>query len=247
MVALLPSPELQFCDANGVPYAGGTIATYTPGTTVPVTTWSESTGTVANTNPIVLDSAGRAIIYASGAVRMQLFDSLGNLIWDQNSNTIVSSAMAPVMIAPTIAAAQVLLGIVDSAAIIATNAASIIANTVAIAAEVTRAEAAETALTTALAAETARAEAAAAALRATAANVVYAGIATADATGHVRVTFPSPYPTACTAFVATLHASGLISDTFTAVADRFGADVYDSYASSSLPVAHSFYWIAVGQ
>ena len=154
--------------------------------------------------------------------------------------------MAPVMIAPTIAAAQVLLGIVDSAAIIATNAASIIANTVAIAAEVTRAEAAETALTTALAAETARAEAAEAALRASSSVIVYGGEATAAANGHVRVLFPTPFPSQCLAFVCTLAATGMISDTFSVNADRYGADVYDSYAGTATPVAHAFYWMAIG-
>lgn len=116
MVALLPPAELQFCDANGAPYAGGTIQTYIPGTTTPVSTWSESTGTILNTNPIVLDSAGRCIIYASGIVRTILSDALGNLIWDQPSNTLVSAAMAPVCIAPDIPTAKGLLGIVDNSA-----------------------------------------------------------------------------------------------------------------------------------
>jgi hypothetical protein len=32
---LLPAPELQFCDADGKPYAGGSLATYIPGTSTP--------------------------------------------------------------------------------------------------------------------------------------------------------------------------------------------------------------------
>ena len=32
---LLPEPELQFIDANGNPYAGGTLALFEPGTTTP--------------------------------------------------------------------------------------------------------------------------------------------------------------------------------------------------------------------
>ena len=49
----------QFFDNNGVPLAGGLIYTYAAGTTTPTATYTSSTGSVANSNPIVLDSAGR--------------------------------------------------------------------------------------------------------------------------------------------------------------------------------------------
>lgn len=49
----------QFFDNNGVPLTGGLLYVYTAGTTTPATTYTTSSGTVANTNPIVLDSAGR--------------------------------------------------------------------------------------------------------------------------------------------------------------------------------------------
>ena len=49
----------QFFDNNGVPLAGGLIYTYAAGTTTPQVTYTTSAGTVAHTNPIVLDSAGR--------------------------------------------------------------------------------------------------------------------------------------------------------------------------------------------
>lgn len=49
----------QFFDNNGVPLAGGKIYTYAAGTTTPQTTWTTPSGTTANANPIVLDSAGR--------------------------------------------------------------------------------------------------------------------------------------------------------------------------------------------
>lgn len=49
----------QFFDNNGVPLAGGLIYTYTAGTSTPATTYTTSAGSVANSNPIVLDSAGR--------------------------------------------------------------------------------------------------------------------------------------------------------------------------------------------
>lgn len=49
----------QFFDSNGNPLVGGKLYVYTAGTTTPATTWTTSSGAVANTNPIVLDSAGR--------------------------------------------------------------------------------------------------------------------------------------------------------------------------------------------
>lgn len=49
----------QFFDDNGNPLSGGKVYTYTAGTTTPAATYTTSAGTVANTNPIILDAAGR--------------------------------------------------------------------------------------------------------------------------------------------------------------------------------------------
>jgi hypothetical protein len=49
----------QFFDNNGVPLAGGLIYTYLAGTNTPVATYTSSTGSIAHSNPIVLDAAGR--------------------------------------------------------------------------------------------------------------------------------------------------------------------------------------------
>ena len=49
----------QFFDNLGTPLAGGLVYTYTAGTTTPRATYTSTTGTIANANPIVLDSAGR--------------------------------------------------------------------------------------------------------------------------------------------------------------------------------------------
>jgi hypothetical protein len=49
----------QFFDANGAPLSGGLIYTYAAGTTTNAVTYTSRTGTSNNTNPIVLDSAGR--------------------------------------------------------------------------------------------------------------------------------------------------------------------------------------------
>ena len=60
----------QFSDANGAPLTGGLIYSYLSGTTTPVTTYTSRDGTTNNTNPIVLDAAGRtpAEIWLDGGV-----------------------------------------------------------------------------------------------------------------------------------------------------------------------------------
>lgn len=49
----------QFFTNDGAPLSGGLLYTYLAGTTTPQTTYTSSTGLTANSNPIVLDSAGR--------------------------------------------------------------------------------------------------------------------------------------------------------------------------------------------
>ena len=49
----------QFFDDDGVPLAGGKLYTYASGTTTPLATYTTSAGTVANTNPIILNAGGR--------------------------------------------------------------------------------------------------------------------------------------------------------------------------------------------
>jgi hypothetical protein len=60
----------QFSDANGAPLTGGLIYTYLAGTSTPATTYTSRAGTANNTNPIVLDAAGRtpAEIWLDGGV-----------------------------------------------------------------------------------------------------------------------------------------------------------------------------------
>jgi hypothetical protein len=61
----------QFFDANGDPLVGGKIFSYLAGTTTPAATYTDSLGSAANTNPIILDAAGRtpnSIFLSAGVV-----------------------------------------------------------------------------------------------------------------------------------------------------------------------------------
>lgn len=49
----------QFFDNNGIPLSGGLIYTYQAGSSTPLATYTDINGTVANANPIVLNSSGR--------------------------------------------------------------------------------------------------------------------------------------------------------------------------------------------
>jgi hypothetical protein len=86
MATILPTGETTFLDANGTPLAGGTVTFYIPGTTTPKDTWRNSGQSILNSNPVTLDSGGRAVIYGSGAYRQVVADRLGNLIWDQETS-----------------------------------------------------------------------------------------------------------------------------------------------------------------
>lgn len=112
---LLPNAKQQFFDGNGTPLAGGSVAFYAPGTTMPKNTWQDSGETILNTNPVILDLAGEALIYGSGQYRQVVKDSNGNLIWDQLTQDAVSAsgistAMQPITSASSTALGMALLG-----------------------------------------------------------------------------------------------------------------------------------------
>jgi hypothetical protein len=91
---VMPMPRIQFLDNNGDPIAGGHVHTYESGTTTNLATYSDSSGT-SNANPVVLDSAGRAVIYlADDSYRFQLHDSSDVSVWDQDNITATHSITA---------------------------------------------------------------------------------------------------------------------------------------------------------
>jgi microcystin-dependent protein len=92
---LLPNGKQTFVDANGKPLAGGTVTLYVPGTTTLKNSYRDAGQATLNTNPIVLDAAGRAVIYGAGTYRQVVKDQAGNLIWDQiTSDTSAAGAIS---------------------------------------------------------------------------------------------------------------------------------------------------------
>jgi len=64
MLYLIPIGH-QFFDNNGLVVLGGKVYCYQAGTTTPQSVYADSTGVVPLTNPVVLDSAGRATCYVN--------------------------------------------------------------------------------------------------------------------------------------------------------------------------------------
>ena len=65
-VALSPVPKLQFFDASGRPLSFGCLFTYKSGTNTALQTYTDSTGTVLNADPVILDAGGFAGSGSSG-------------------------------------------------------------------------------------------------------------------------------------------------------------------------------------
>ena len=77
-----PPPKLQFFDNNGHPLVGGKVFSFDAGTTIPASTYQDSTGTVANPNPVVLNSRGECSIwFGLTKIKLVLTDSVGTVIW----------------------------------------------------------------------------------------------------------------------------------------------------------------------
>lgn len=82
MAVPLFGPRTRFFDAAGAPLSGGRVFTYEAGTTTPKDTYTTSAGTVANANPVILDSQGYADIWlGDGNYKIELRTSDGSTLW----------------------------------------------------------------------------------------------------------------------------------------------------------------------
>lgn len=86
--------DAPFVDSSGNPASGYSLYTYTAGSTTPENTYTTSAGSVANANPIVLNSSGYPAsggnvvqIYLTAGVsyKFVLKDGSGNTIWTRDN------------------------------------------------------------------------------------------------------------------------------------------------------------------
>lgn len=90
----LPNPEVQFLDSNGAPLAGSKLCSYQAGTSTPQATYTDSSAGTPNTNPIILDSAGRASIWVNASLYKFVLRTggdgtctTGSVVWTQDNVT----------------------------------------------------------------------------------------------------------------------------------------------------------------
>ena len=85
----------QFFDNNGIPLAGGLLYTYAAGTSTPLATYTTQQATILNSNPIVLDSAGRVPneiwLTSTYAYKFVLTNSLGAQVWSYDNLVGINS------------------------------------------------------------------------------------------------------------------------------------------------------------
>jgi hypothetical protein len=81
MAIVLPNGRNYFATATGTPAVGYKVYTYISGTSTPKATYTTSAASVANSNPVVLDSRGEAAIYWVGDYDVVLKDASDVTIW----------------------------------------------------------------------------------------------------------------------------------------------------------------------
>ncbi len=100
---LIVSGKFLSMKNDGTPNSGGLVYFWDPGTATPKTTYSNSSLTTANAHPVVLDSAGRAIIYFSGNADITVADSASVTIYTQaNVNPVTVTSTANITTATTL-------------------------------------------------------------------------------------------------------------------------------------------------
>src|SRR5262249_18596795 len=93
-VALMPWTKSQFFDNSGRPCTGCKLFTYNAGTTTPLVTYHDSAGVIPNSNPVVLDSAGRGDIWLTAvAYKLILQTSGGVTLWSEDNITSANNTL----------------------------------------------------------------------------------------------------------------------------------------------------------
>jgi len=92
---LTPAPKAQFLTNNGAPLVGGKLYSYAAGTTTPLATYTTYAGTIANTNPVILDSRGEANVWLTSGVlyKLALYDADNALIWTVDNVSSINDGL----------------------------------------------------------------------------------------------------------------------------------------------------------
>ena len=86
MASLFNGGRFQGFDSAGIPLSGGFLYTYAAGTLTPLATYTTQSGGVANANPVVLDSAGRAPVWLSASSYRMVLKTAGGVTVTDDDN-----------------------------------------------------------------------------------------------------------------------------------------------------------------
>lgn len=101
---VMPSPKFTGFDNSGLIVAGGKLCSFASGTTTPAPTYSDAGLTVPNSNPVILDSAGRATVFLPAAAFKFILKTAGTdstcntgtTLWTQDAVSAVPASSANV-------------------------------------------------------------------------------------------------------------------------------------------------------
>lgn len=86
-----PLPQ-QYFDNNGFPLAGGLVSTFAAGTSTPLDSYTDHTGTVVVAQPTVLDASGRGVLWLAVGVgyKIRVTDADGVDVWELDPVLVVA-------------------------------------------------------------------------------------------------------------------------------------------------------------
>jgi hypothetical protein len=90
---LAPTPRQRYLDSTGNPLSGGKLYSYQSGSSTLLATYTDSTGTTPNSNPVILDANGEADVWlpADTGYKFRLTDANDVTQWTVDNITVSAS------------------------------------------------------------------------------------------------------------------------------------------------------------
>lgn len=120
MAMLAPALFQKFVDANNLPLAGGKLYSYVAGTSTLLETYTDSSGTTPNANPIILNSDGGAQIWLGSNIYKFVLKDVNDVTIDtiDNVSFIAAGSIVAAMLAnDSVTTPKILNGAVTNAKI----------------------------------------------------------------------------------------------------------------------------------
>jgi len=95
VTTIFPWPVFQAYDTNGHPLVGGRLYTYEANSTVPKASFADYYFLTPNSNPVILDADGIAIVHLDGFYRLVLTDAQNVQLWEEPVYEFASGSPAP--------------------------------------------------------------------------------------------------------------------------------------------------------